>query len=544
MTKILDPRTGQPFDYHAVQEIQTDSAKIGSLHQRFDEHPSSGLTPYKLANIMQGAEQHQLTDQAELAADMEEKDGHLFAELQKRKLALTTVDWQIEPPHNANAIEQKAAEMLTERLANLDMAEIILDMADGILKGYSAQTIQWQLVEKMQMPVAIEHVPASWFTTATDDRNKLQLLDDTGQGQDLWGGGWIVHHHKSKSGYLGRAGLVRTLAWPYLFKNYSLRDLAEFLEIYGLPLRLGKYPSGATDTEKGRLLQAVIEIGHNAAGIIPQSMELDFKEAAQGQADPFLAMVAWAEKTVSKAVLGATLTSQADGASSTNALGNVHNEVRHDIRDADLRQIANTLTRDLLWPMVVFNLNGISSFHRCPKLVFNTAEPGDIKLLSDALPGLQNSGMRVSRKWLHETTQIPEPEDEDDVLRPLAALTTEKPKVSTALTAHHAHHQICGCAGCQPVAALTAQPVKPAELTKADIVSDQLQTESDIPQTDFINQLRDLVDAAESFEQLQEALLSLAGQDTAKQADLIAQAMVLAELQGRSDVLDEALSGL
>lgn len=43
---------------------------------------------------------------------------------------------------------------------------------------------------------------------------------------------------------------------------------------------------------------------------------------------------------MSKAILGGTLTSQAYGKSSTNALGNIHNEVRQEVRDADLRQLA------------------------------------------------------------------------------------------------------------------------------------------------------------------------------------------------------------
>ncbi len=34
----------------------------------------------------------------------------------------------------------------------------------------------------------------------------------------------------------------------------------EFLEIYGLPIRLGKYPSGATSDEKMTLLRAVMMI--------------------------------------------------------------------------------------------------------------------------------------------------------------------------------------------------------------------------------------------------------------------------------------------
>lgn len=525
---IIDPRTGQPFEKEAVKSVQTDEAKISALHQRYDTHPSSGLTPYKLANILQGAEQHQLVEQAELAADMEEKDGHLFAELQKRKLALTTVPWKITPPVNASKQEVYIAESITERLAYLDIAEVTMDMADAILKGYSAQTIEWQLVEGQQMPVNLEWVPPSWFMTADNDRNRLQLIGNDGIGQDLWPGGWVVHHHKSKSGYLGRAGLVRTLAWPYLFKNYSLRDLAEFLEIYGLPLRLGKYPAGATESEKSKLLQAVIQIGHNAAGIIPDSMALEFKEAAKGQADPFLALMNWAERTTSKAILGGTLTSGTDNGGAY-ALGEVHNEVRYDIRDADLRQIANTLTRDLVWPMVAFNHSAITSFYRCPKFEFVTEEAEDIKLLSDALPGLQKIGMSISKKWLHKQTQIPEPEDESDVLKPFdqqQASLTKQPE------------NACQCSSCR-TAALTATP---QAVTPADQVSNDLQNEMDPAATDIIEQLRSLVENAESFEAMQQGLLNLANQDMSQMADLLAQAMVLAELQGRYDVLNDALN--
>jgi phage gp29-like protein len=65
------------------------------------------------------------------------------------------------------------------------------------------------------------------------------------------------------------------------------RDLAEFLEIYGLPVRLGKYPEGATEKEKSTLLQAVLSIGHNAGGIIPRGMEIEFQNAASGVAFSF-----------------------------------------------------------------------------------------------------------------------------------------------------------------------------------------------------------------------------------------------------------------
>ena len=61
------------------------------------------------------------------------------------------------------------------------------------------------------------------------------------------------------------------LAWPWLFKNFAVRDLAEFLEIYG-PLRLGTYnPNTSDDKARATLLRAVIGIGHDARPSCPRA---------------------------------------------------------------------------------------------------------------------------------------------------------------------------------------------------------------------------------------------------------------------------------
>lgn len=56
----------------------------------------------------------------------------------------------------------------------------------------------------------------------------------------------------------------------------------EFLETYGLPSKLGKYPAGATAEEKMTLMRAVMSIGRNAGGIVPQGMSIDFNDATDG----------------------------------------------------------------------------------------------------------------------------------------------------------------------------------------------------------------------------------------------------------------------
>lgn len=407
---------------------QQQSAEVWALSREFADHPARGLTPTKLHNILVAAEQGDIIAQSNLFLDMEERDGHIYCEMSKRKRALLTLDWHLEPPKNASKSEKSLAAEAQEWLENIDdFEDVMLDSLDGIGHGFAALEMEWELLGNLQLPCKFNHRPQSWFQTPHDNFNELRLRNGTMDGEELWPLGWLVHKHKAKSGYLTRSGLHRILCWPYLFKNYSVRDLAEFLEIYGLPLRLGKYPSGATEKEKTTLLRAVTQIGHAAAGIIPQGMAIEFEEAAKGSHDPFQAMIDWCEKTQSKAILGGTLTTQADGKTSTNALGNVHNEVRHDLLTADAKQLASTLTRGLIIPLLSINKAGFDP-SRAPRFVFNTQEPEDIKLFSEALPKLVDVGMQIRVDWAHEKLGIPLPDGDDVPI--LKRATTNQPKAA------------------------------------------------------------------------------------------------------------------
>lgn len=425
MAKIVD-QFGRPIERTVLEEPQ--SSHLHSLRNEYAEHPSRGLTPPKLARILELAEQGDLMAQADLFQDMEEKDGHIYSEMSKRKRALLTLDWSIDPPPNATAEEKRQAQLLQEWFRDLpDTDDFLLDLLDAIGHGFSAMEITWERTEGLWLPAVFDHRPQRWFMTPYARQNDLRLRGNAAEGIELWPFGWVVHRHKAKSGYITRSGLHRVLAWPYLFKNYSVRDLAEFLEIYGLPLRVGKYSPGASKDEKLALLRAVTEIGHNAAGIIPDSMAIDFQSAAQGSQDPHEAMMDWCERTQSKAILGGTLTSQADGKSSTNALGNVHNEVRHDLKVADARQLEGTIRRDVLYPICALNF-GVTDRRRTPSFKFDTREPEDLKLYAEALPKLVGIGLKVPVNWAHDKLAIPRPKEDEAVLevaRPEMAVPPE-----------------------------------------------------------------------------------------------------------------------
>ena len=519
-----------------LEEPQT--AQHQHLRRDMQTHPTRGLTPSKLAQILDQAEQGDLQAQFDLYEDMEEKDGHIGSELSKRRRAVI-VDWSVVPPDNPSSREKRDAEQLAELVGEIaDFEDVLFDVTDAIGKGFSCSEIEWEK-KKFWLPKSITHRPQSWFGVHRGYRQELRLRTNTvgpdgSVGEPLQPFGWVTHVHKTKSGYLERSAMFRQLVWPYLFKNYSVGDLAEFLEIYGIPIRIGKYPSGASDKEKMTLLRALVGIGHNAAGIIPAGMELDFKDAATGDPKAFELMMNWCERTQSKVILGGTLTSGADGKSSTNALGNVHNEVRKDLRDSDIRQLCSTLTRDLLYPMA--SLNGLApdGMRRCPVFRLNVGETEDMVAFSDALPKLVKVGMQIPVQWAQEKLGIPQPEEGQTVLH----ATESAPAWGNDMAA--ATGMVPPFALRLGWAAAAAQPPL-AAASPQTAMAPQLAAAARAPAAAWVEQIRALVEQAASLEDIRDGLAALSPDMTLDQyAAAMAEALAAAQLAGRYEVLQEA----
>jgi len=412
LTTMIDRLKAAVAGFKGKKEMQTRGPSLAMLPGTFMASVTGGLTPARLESILRAADAGDIVGQHELFSEIEGRDEHIHAELSKRRRALLSVPWIIRPGRAGGQKAEDVAAAVREFVESIpDFEDAILDLADGIGHGFSCLEIEWSWGGE-RVPLALHHRPQPMFQLAPDFQT-LRLRDMTPEGQELWPLGWIVHRHASMSGWFPRQGLFRVLAWTYLLKQYARGDFAEFLEIHGLPLRVGKYPSGTSEEDQGTLLRALQAIGHDAAGIIPEGMLIEFEEAARGSEKPFQAMHDICEKGQSKAILGSTLTTDTQGVGS-QALGEIHNEVRLDILRSDARQIAGTLTRQLVWPMAYLNL-GVTDPALMPVFEFDCNRPEDLEKLAKSLPALVDV-MDIPASWAHQRTGIPMPEDGEPVL--------------------------------------------------------------------------------------------------------------------------------
>ncbi|MCT8846725.1 DUF935 domain-containing protein [Glaesserella parasuis] len=524
--------------------LQTDLAEITATGRVLSDHPSNFITPAKMKQIFDDAENGDITAQHELFMDIEERDSAIFANIQTRKRAALGVDWVIQAPRNATPAEEKLRDEVDElfyQIGNLE--DLIIDCMDAVGHGFSALEIEWAFDGKVWYPNAFIHRPQSWFKWDKLD-NLLLKTPQNQTGEPLRPYGWVVHTHKSRSTQLARNNLFRTLAWLYMFKHYSIHDFAEFLELYGMPIRIGKYGAGATKDEKQTLKRALAEIGHNAAGIMPESMSIELHNAANAGGasgnNPFLQMVDWCEKSIARLILGQTLTSGADGKSSTNALGNVHNEVRRDLLVSDVKQLGQTFTQQIILPYLLINFPNVDPT-RIPTFEFDTKEPADLALFADSLPKLVDIGLQIPANWARDKLGIPEVQEGEVVLGRVA-----QPTQAVGLSERFAKSPLaplfqrgedycpCGCGG--KVHVFSAQSGFDEQAFLDSSLDEALENVDFNAQLDpMIKQVVSMLHRCGSYEEASEKLAELYPKLHSKQHfDYLNKAMFLSELLGVS----------
>ena len=264
---------------------------------------------------------------------------------------------------------------------------LVTDLLDALGKGYAVCEIIWDQSGSRWTPVEYPWRDPRFFVFDRESGQKLRLLDEgqTFEGRALPPFKFITHIPKLKSGLPLRSGLARLSAVSYMCKSYTLSDWMAFAEVFGMPLRVGRYGTNASDKDIETLIRAVANLGSDAACVLPDSMRIEFQEAAKaaGGQELFQRLAEWLDRQISKAVLGQTMTTD-DGSSQAQA--NVHDDVRLDIRKDDGRQVAATVNRDLVKPFVDLNYGPQKNGY--PRVQIQATEPEDIAALADALSKL------------------------------------------------------------------------------------------------------------------------------------------------------------
>jgi phage gp29-like protein len=193
-------------------------------------------------------------------------------------------------------------------------------------------------------------------------------------------------------------GILKNVAKILLFKQMTLSAFAQYVEIYGIPTRIG-YSGSYNEDSRLQMVNMLQNMGSAAWGIFDKEDKVEIVDAPSGGGDIFKMYLDYIDAQVSKAVAGQTMTSD-NGSSKSQAT--VHENMFEEIIESDMKFLQFVINDELLPRLekLGFPIKGYS-------FKFDTTEYVSVKEKFDMVIGLSKNGYEVDLNYIIDNFGIP-----------------------------------------------------------------------------------------------------------------------------------------
>jgi phage gp29-like protein len=396
------------------------------------------LGPAQVSNIIQQADTGYLWQLIDLARESREKDCHLHAVLSTFELSLSGMNVNVVAASDDD-FDKEIAAFVEEILAQFgpypendqaaDLFTLVQHLAGGFYYSHAVAEIVWGHRDKRLVPIAAEPIQPRRFMIEPMS-NKLHFWDPQGgiahpgiNLKTIYPYRFIQFEPIVLGTGRAREGLMRPLVWAAMFRNWAFRDWMSLAELAWKPWRIGSYSKQdyTSTADIQALINAVNMLTTNGGTVLPDNVKLnvEWPKSGSGKGSAHRELVEFMASEMSKAVLGQTMTTD-NGSSRSQA--QVHEEVRHDRRDAAARAIAATLQMQLVGPAVWLNygktrkVNGKDVDIRLPIIRLTANDTNDEALAGVLVKLCKELGLPVPVRFIYDTFGIPAPKPGEQVL--------------------------------------------------------------------------------------------------------------------------------
>jgi len=259
-------------------------------------------------------------------------DDEIGQAVETRIDALLATPFRIEPSDTPEAI------LLMQEIKKW-FAEIATGSINALLFGYSVQEMVYDQTDDRKIGLNwIGEKPMEWFEPKNDGR-LIYRQDESGieSEVDQIFKFFLTQRKATYKQPYGKA-LLTVVYWLDFFRKNGFKFWAKFLERFGTPILKGK----CKNSEPDDMNQALLNAHAQSVISIDAEDEVEILAVTSGNAGAsFETFNNTIIRQIQKVILGQTLTSGTDGTGS-RALGEVHENVRKDKLNADIRLVTPT----------------------------------------------------------------------------------------------------------------------------------------------------------------------------------------------------------
>lgn len=456
-------------------------------------------------------------DDVRVLADLSADEQVITAMTSRKNRVLSSQDYGFSAAsfdgENASEAARLVFDKLTKDLERLNMRTLISSILDAPFYGMTPLEIMWEASENWWHIKDIIARPYYWF--AYDENNKPFFKGDyygAIKKDYLPAGKFVITTYNASYDNPYGTRLLSRCLWAVSFKHGGIKFYAKFIEKYGSPWVIGKASQGATKAEKREIAANLARMVEDAVAVIPKGAEVDLIAPNANTTTMFEDFLARQDKTISKILMGQTLTSEMEGKNNSQAAATVHDDVAKGIAQADKALVCETMN-EIAWIYTLLNAG-----EQVPAPIFSYQEPKNLQEQVLLDKDLHSLGVRFNHQhFINEyglkADEFTLAENQEQFSSPENSPASFSSFSNKALKEHKGavRHQLA------------------FDSALKELLPDALQANQK-----FLDELLQAVNNAADFEELEYALIEFLGSqmEMTDLEDFLAQALTKAELFG------------
>lgn len=284
------------------------------------------------------------------------RDGHVQSVLQKRIQKLIGREWTVAAGGDS-AVDVEAADFIKDVVSNLPFDDNCKNLLDATNKGFAVGELSYIPDGRHIRIERIKDIDQRRFVFDKDWNPRLLTMQQMIKGEELPARKFVVHRFGAKGNNPYGQGLGATLFWAVMFKRNGVAYWQKFLERFASPIPVGEYPVGSSPDVQAALMALLKRMNHASAITIPFGTKLDSFEAKRSGTVDYDAWVKQWNAEISKTVLGETLTTEM-GSTGARAASETHADILDSLVDSDADLLSGTLNASMVKWLVEFNYPG------------------------------------------------------------------------------------------------------------------------------------------------------------------------------------------
>lgn len=241
-------------------------------------------------------------------------DAHVLGELRSIRGELLKNEWRIMPggdqPKEVEVFELVKKIFDQQPAVNLSWSDIIWNMQCAVFRGFSVTEVEWKKEGDLIVPARLSDKPQRRFCFDYDHELRVLTKNNQTYGEEIPSFKMLLARHMPSHDNPHGLAVFSALFWPYTFKHNGYRWFAKFLERYGIPSPIGRYPIGTPLEQQQDLLGNLKQMIEDAVAVVPEGTGvelLETKGSGQAMHESFLN---FCNREMSKALTSQTLGSE------------------------------------------------------------------------------------------------------------------------------------------------------------------------------------------------------------------------------------------